>query len=262
MFEWSNVFANAIWAAIGAAGLYLKRRFENWRRSRGHGALFAGLEGPTLFVFPPRPGTGKLLPQTAIEDFLAVNNIISAYLRIGKHPPDKLRDHDHLEPFERRNNNLILICSNKSNSVTREALDLLRARNRRLADLVPYFEDVPGRPGESQIRWNRGVFPSESYKQTGPQLDDMAVIVKARNPWAQQHKILIVAGIRGIGTWGAAEMLKKGWKELYDSKDSSRSRRTKKQGDFAAIVSIHYEDHDIKSATLCQLIDLDQTYSD
>ena len=260
MFEWSGVLTSGIWAAIGASGGYLWRRLRNWRKSKGQGALFYGLEGPTLFVFPARVGPDRLLPHTAIEDFLAVNNIISAYLRIGGHPPDKLRDHNHLEHSDRRNNNLILICSSKSNSVTKEAIDLLRARNSRLADLVPYFEEVPGRPGQIQIRWNKGIFPSESYEQTGPRLDDMAVIVKARNPWAEQHKILIVAGIRGIGTWGAAEMMKKWWKEIYDSKDKSRARRTEKRGDFAAIVSIHYEDHDIKPPTLCQLVDLDNAY--
>ena len=191
-----------------------------------------------------------------------MNNIISAYLRVEKHPPDRLRDHDHLPDAERKNNNLILICSSKSNRVTKEAIDILRAKNRRLADLVPYFEDVPGKPGQIQIKWNKGVFPSESYDQSGPRLNDMAVIVKVRNPWAEQHTLLIVAGIRGVGTWGAAEMLKKWWKELYDSKDSSRNRRTRKQGDFAAIVSIHYEDHDIKGASLCQLVDLDNAYSD
>ncbi len=260
LIDWSGVLTNAIWAGIGAAGLLLWRRFHRWRTTLGHGALFAGLEGPTLFVFPARPGTGRLLPQTAIEDFLAINNIISAYLRFGGTPPDKMRDHHSLAQSERKTHNLILICSSKSNSVTREAIDLLRARNRRLADYVPYFESVDDRPDDIQIRWNQGVFPSGSYDTTGGSLDDIAVIVKARNPWAEQHKILIVAGIRGIGTWGAAEKLKKWWEELYDSKDSSRSRKTQKQGDFAAIVKIHYADHDIKSADLLQLVDLDNAY--
>ena len=198
----------------------------------------------------------------AIEDFLAINNIISAHLLTERQPPGKVRDHDRLSDSERKSNNLILICSSQSNSVTKEAIKLLRERYSRLADLIPYFEEVPHRPSEVQMRWNKGVFPSKTYCQAGPRFDDMAVIVKARNPWAEQHKILIVAGIRGIGTWGAGEKLKKWWKDIYDSKDSSRSRRTEKQGDFAAIIGVHYEDHDIVAAPLCQLADLDHAYSD
>jgi len=109
MIEWSGILTHAVWAATGGTGLYFWRRFHNWRRSLGHGALFAGLEDHTLFVFPSRPGIDRLLPHTAIEDFLAVNNIISAYLRVAKQPPDRMRDHDHLQDAERKNNNLILI---------------------------------------------------------------------------------------------------------------------------------------------------------
>ena len=262
MVDWTGLITNGVWAALGAGGAYFWRRCHRWWKSRGHGALFAGLGEPTLFVFPPRPGPGKLLPQTAIEDFLAINNIISAYIRIGMEPPHKMRDHHHFSPSsDGKNNNLILICSSKSNNITEQAINQLRGRNSRWADLIPYFESVPGKPDRIQIKWNQGTWESPSYEQTGPRLDDVAIIIKARNPWAEQHKILIVAGIRGIGTWGAAEKLKKWWEDIYEKKGSSRRRGTSKQGEFAAIVRIHYEDHDIKDATLIDMVDLDCEYS-
>jgi hypothetical protein len=198
----------------------------------------------------------------AIEDFLAINNIISAYLRVGRTPPDKIRDTDHLTPQDKRQNNLILICSSKSNKTTEEAIRLLRERTN-LKDLIPYFEGVPGAPAQIQIRCNQAIYPSASYEQenqTGGHLDDIAVVIKAQNPWAAQYKVLIVAGIRGIGTWGAAEFLKKWWKDLYLRKDRSRKRGTSKQGDFVAIVSVCYEDHDIKHVNVLHVADLDRAY--
>lgn len=259
MFDWLVVLPNALWALIGASGAYAWRRFQTWRMARGQGAIFAGLDDRTLFVFPPRQSGGALLPRVAVEDFLAINNIISAYLLIGRRPPHKIKDPDHLTAQDKKENSLILICSSKSNSATKEAIDSLRARNSRLHDLIPYFEDIPG-TNQDQIKWNKGVFPSDSFGQQGPRLDDMAIIVKAQNPWAGQHKVLIVAGIRGIGTWGAAEFLKKWWQPLYERKDASRQRRTTKQGDFAAVVSVHYEDYDIKAVTLVNVVDLDRAY--
>ena len=262
-FDWPGLVSNAVWAAIGALLLYAWTRIKAWRRSRGHSAIFVGINDPTLFVFPPRPGGDRLLPHMAVEDFLAINNIISAYLQIGRIPPAKVRDHSHLTDQDKKTNNLILICSSKSNDVTREALNLLRERNSRLRDLIPYFEDVPGAKNQIHIKWSGGTYTSDSYLQQDrrdQRQEDIAVIVKAQNPWAAQHKILVVAGIRGIGTWGAAEFLKKWWQDLYDQKDKSRARGTTKAGDFAALVRVHYEDHDIKDATLLHIVDLERAY--
>src|SRR5687768_14680294 len=206
MVDWTGLITNGVWAALGAGGAYFWRQCHRRWKSRGHAALFAGLGKPTLFVFPRRPGPGKLLPQTAIEDFLAINNIISAYIRIGEEPPDKMRDHTlFAAASDGRHNNLILICSSKSNNITEQAINKLRSRNNRWADLIPYFESVPGQPGRIQIKWEEAgcTYESPSYDQPDGPLDDVAMIIKARNPWNEQHKILIIAGIRGIGTWGA-----------------------------------------------------------
>jgi hypothetical protein len=136
---------------------------------------------------------------------------------------------------------------------------------------IPYFENgngtpakfnpVPKPPGPNgnvaledriQIQWLGGVYGSKSYDQQiegSSRRDDTAMIVKVQSPWSPQHRILIVAGIRGIGTWGAAECMKKWWEELYHQKGSSKKRGTTKSGDFAALVKVHYEGHDIKDRT-------------
>ena len=124
-------------------------------------------------------------------------------------------------------------------------------------DLIPSFEEEP-QTGRLRIRWNKGVYPSESFQQSGPDYDDVAVIVKARSPWAGQRKVLIVAGIRGFGTWGAAEFLKKWWQPLYDHKGHNKRSGSTKAGDFAALVSVRYRDYDIKNVRLLSVVDLDE----
>jgi len=168
LFELKELIPHALWAGIGGGFGYFWVHVRAWIRTRGHRALFTGLEAPLLFVFPPRTGSAStLIPRMAIEDFLAINNIVSAYLQIGLNPPDKIRDTGHLTPQDKKQNNLILICSSKSNTSTREALDLLRSRNGRLKDLVPYFDDVPGVANQIQIKCDHAIYPSASYEAIG-----------------------------------------------------------------------------------------------
>src|SRR5262245_53676351 len=126
-FDWMELVPHAIWAGIGGASVYTWNRLvERWR-AFGHGALLSGMDGPTLFVFPPRSlQDNSLLPRMAIEDFLAINNIISACLLAGRSAPDKIRDMNSLSDYEKKHNNLILICSSKSNSVTKDVIEQLR----------------------------------------------------------------------------------------------------------------------------------------
>lgn len=263
--NWRELLPHAVWAVLGGTGVYVWNWVRRTWKRRGQRALLAGLEGETLFVFPPRPGQGQtLVPRMAIEDFLAINNIISAFIRADLTPPDKVRDTEHLTRQDRERNNLVVICSSKSNQVTREVLDALRHRSSRLRESVPYFHDVPDAPGEIEVRWGKGEFRSESYKQAredAPRRHDIAIIVKAQNPWSSQHKVLVVAGTRGFGTWGAAELLKKWWKPL--ERQLRRQQGHKRGGDYAALVSVHYQDLDIKGARLEHLpVSLESAYAD
>jgi len=239
------IMPHALWALLGAAGLYMWRMFHEWRRSRGQRALLSGLEEP-LFVFPPRPGRASTLPLMAIEDFLAINNLISAYLRVGIRRPHYVKDHDKFTDDDGKKRNLILICSSKSNNATRKALERLRGSNSLIREQIPFFEEVPGKTADqpmSQIKWKGAMFCSDSYQQSPDSniFDDVAMIVKCQNPWGDSHKILIVAGIRGIGTWGAAEFLKKWWHPLYERVGNNN---------FVALVQVHCENYDIKHVNL------------
>jgi len=248
---WKELVSNLIALVIGYSLSYFWSLYHRKKRSAGQAAIFAGLAGPTKFVFPPREEVASsFLPRISIEDFMAINNIISAYILAGFDPPNKVLDSKHISDKDKRQNNLILICSSKTNTTTAEALKLLKEQNSSKTHLIPDFKNDPT-TDQIQIRWKTGIFPSETFDQKGPDYTDIAIIMKSRSPWAGQHKILIIAGIRGIGTWGAAEFVKKWWKPLYEKKAG------KKTGDFAALIQVQYENYDIKSAELLDLIDFD-----
>lgn len=262
---WMGILTGVISAAIGFGLRHAWGVFIEHRQTIGQCAIFSGLESPTLFVLPPRPlepaheMRPPILPRTSTEDFLAANNIIGAYLQIGWDPPAHIRQPDRLLPEDRSENNLILLCSSHRNEATKEAIEKLRSLNPEFSDLIPIFE-IDETTKNRQIRWNKGTFPSESFSQEGPTYNDTAVIVKAQNPWARDRKILIVAGIRGFGTWGAGEFLRKSLNELYDEKRKSRAKRISKTGNFVALVNVEYKDFDIKDVKLINIVDLDGKY--
>lgn len=102
--------------------------------------------------------------------------------------------------------NLVLICSPRSNKVTEKAL----AELGNFLDVIPDLQT----PADSELPWWKlrffgGEHESPSFRQTDPEgvRVDQAVIAKVKPPpeWHSAAKILFVFGIRGIGTWGAAK---------------------------------------------------------
>ncbi len=260
-FDWIQIIYGLIAATIGYFSRLIWVYFLTHRSAIGQRALLSGIDNPLLFVFPPREEVDSaVLPRISVEDFLAINNIISALIQIGWKGEYKIRDTQHLSEDDKKKYNMIFICSSKTNEKTGEVLEKLRSINNRMNDLVPYFEKDDS--NRVQIKWNKGTYPSDSYDQEGPELNDIAIVVKARSPWAGQRKIMVVAGIRGFGTWGAAECLKKWWKVIYHAKGSSIKRHMSKKGDFVALLNIRYESYDIKAANLLHLVDLDKELYD
>ena len=210
-----------------------------------------------VFVYPKRDDIpAAVLPRTSTEDFLAINNAISALLKISWKQPVGVRsvgagvadDGRQLSPNDRERN-LVTICSPKSNPFTRELLEELK---RQGSDIFQ-FERVENKE-EWQIVDGAACYRSLSYKQIADyqeaekrveeqEINDVAMIAKVTNPWEPKNKIIIIAGIRGIGTWGAAECLKKQWQRIYELK--RRTKQFRKNGDFAAIVEVDYNNCDI-----------------
>ncbi|OGO14912.1 MAG: hypothetical protein A2Z14_16840 [Chloroflexi bacterium RBG_16_48_8] len=233
-----------------------------------------------IFIYPPRQRDYAILPRAATEDFMGINNLISALLSIGW-SSDRfvIRDTERITQQQCEDANVITLCSPKSNSFTamvqRELLD----------DGVHhyYFDQVVIKNTESESldsepQWaitdGNGYYPSpitqalkdyekEQQKQEGTMLPplherslvDYAAVTKVRNPWRPEKHVLIVAGVRAIGTWGAAETIKK-WYDLIYKEKKGRFQRSRKDGYFSALLKIEYRNSDIIKAEIIGLIDI------
>ena len=93
----------------------------------------------------------------------------------------------------------------------------------------------------------------ESDNLMETELNDVAFIAKVTNPWNASNKIIIVSGVRGIGTWGAAEYLRKHPSMIYHKKMSSDGHS--KNGNFAVAVKVKYNNFDIEKTEFQQLVD-------
>jgi hypothetical protein len=234
----------------GIIGAYIQRRVDRRADRRPLNQLLDFGPDSLLFIFPHRDTSPEaILPRTSTEDFLAMNNFISALLKIGWSRKIGVRDTTRVSEADKRRN-LVIICSPKSNSIARTFQQELRKSHANafafesIADRICVI-DGDGARYESksyeQVKQyvNSGInipdLPSKSY-------EDYAVLTKVTSPWNERMKIVWVAGIRGIGTWGAAECIKKEWRQIYEQLPPNR-----KSCDFSALLKIEYDNCDITS---------------
>jgi hypothetical protein len=250
----SGIFIGILSAIIAS---YMYEKFQQRRDSQPlDDILNLGRKEEIIFVFPSRtdselkPNDIHILPSTSTEDFLAVNNIKSALLKIHWEGKDSVRQPEHMIENVDTQKTIFCICSVKSNSFTAKVEKKIIASlaGERLFRVQPKEET-----GKYQIWDGFSETNSPSYDQIDLHLknnilplsqghfDDFAYITKITNPWNVSAKIFIIAGIRGIGTWAAAECLKKNWKEIHDWLD-----KDKKKSNFSALIKITYENLDIK----------------
>jgi hypothetical protein len=248
--------ATGIVSAIIASILYDKLR-ELREKKPLNTLLNFGRKEPIIFVFthrtdskPTLTNSTNILPRTSTEDFLAINNIKTALLKIhwdgkdGVRQPNGFTDSDKMKY-------IFSIGSMKSNDFTADIEKSLIAQQQN-AFRVTKLQDSD----EFCITDGVAKYESQTYSQVSEYLkngiqqnelaeqtyEDFAYITKTSNIFDPKNrsKIYIVAGIRGIGTWGAAECLKKQWKQIYDKIDSS-----KKDTNFSAVIRIKYKRLDI-----------------
>lgn len=249
--DWQDVIilAAGFLLSIGAGlvGAHFQRVIDRRAERRPLSHLLNFGPDNLLVVFPQRDESPEaILPRTSTEDFLAMNNFISALLNMGWSRKVGVRDTTRVTEADKRRN-LVVICSPKSNTLA----DGLQKELKRLYPNA--FTFVPGT--EVCIRDRDGAdIHSKSYQQIRDYLaagvakselptkiyEDYAVVAKVTNPWNDKTKVVWVAGIRGIGTWGAAECIKKEWQQIYDMLPDGQ-----KEHDFSALVRIQYDNSDI-----------------
>jgi hypothetical protein len=137
---------------------------------------------------------------------------------------------------------LILICSPKANEITKDALHII---NEKYPDLNVDFTKITTNPDEWGIVFNKATLPSDSYRQVAEYLaqgkdpeeqrqDDYGLLLRANSPWNKNKSVFIIAGIRGIGTWGASRCLRERAEEII---------KKTKGGNFALIVKVTYNNY-------------------
>ena len=254
--------------SVGAAifGAYFQRKLDERRETRPLSQLLNFGKDDLYFIYPHRNDFGNntvrkdtsILPRTSTEDFMAVNNFISAL--INRRWDRKLCFHDttHVSGEDKKKN-LVIICSPKSNGFA--ALYQKEINEKHYFD--HFYEFKQDNRGEWYITDGHGIWTSPSFTMETEYLknginrdgfasqsfEDYAVITKTRNPWNEKNKIISVAGIRGFGTWGAAECVKKEWRQIF----KKLPRNCKEEG-FSALVNIKYDNFDITSIELIEII--------
>jgi hypothetical protein len=109
MTEWSGIFfltagfvLSLVAALIGAA---IQRILNRRGEMRPLNQLLNFGNDDLLFVFPHREEIYEaILPRTSTEDFLAMNNVISALIKIGWRRKIAVRDTTRLSPADKKRN--------------------------------------------------------------------------------------------------------------------------------------------------------------
>ncbi|NUO00770.1 MAG: hypothetical protein HUU01_09150 [Saprospiraceae bacterium] len=195
-----------------------------------------------------------ITPDASKEDFIAMNNFLSALIKINWRRDviviDSEKFFNNMKMYE--NKNIILFGSRKVNIVTEIYEKFLENNNIEF-----YRTERIDKDRWRIIDGEGGIFPSETYSQIELYLKngipenqigqmglcDTGYITKFSNPLKSENKVMIIAGIRGIGTWGVAECIKKKYKEIYKILQDAKTEKK----DFSIRIRILYHNYDISN---------------
>jgi hypothetical protein len=174
--------------------------------------LHFGTDDVVIVVPQEHSDKRRALPQMAIEDVFALRNVLEALASIGiKHP--KLRSPDEVTDADLRMN-VICIGGPLKSRTTKTVLEELRGaekiscRRKRADRTVEIIRN--GRafvsPSFSELRAGRVTRSSKVH--------DIAVLIREPNPRNPASVVVVLAGVRGIGTWGACDFLRKNVAQL------------------------------------------------
>jgi hypothetical protein len=190
-----------------------------------------------IFVFPtrpPDPEQPRPFRQVGMEDMLAMNFVARSLglagwsdhnivYRTSEQFETTLASPRHDNHDDERDENVVLICMSRANEAARRTLKELRAKNVVECE----FDQVPGTPDRWMIKFYGSDIYSESYDIEEAMIrrgltfregtvTDSALLAKVNNPWSRREtKMLIVAGIRGIGTWGAGQHIRQQIEDIH-----------------------------------------------
>ncbi len=192
-----------------------------------------------VFVFPTRPPKDKtrLHPDVAWEDMRAVDYVQRLLSKMHWRPAgiamrgieprgvkaETIPEHDHFLDAD-KTENVIILCSPLTNTVAHQALTELRRE-------FGLDWDITKVGARRQIMFDNHPWVEPRSSEGGPedQRVDYALLVKCSLPmWSTDSKIILLAGLRAFGTWGAAwylfHQLDKSWPSLRLGRESNEAR--------------------------------------
>lgn len=189
---------------------------------------------PTVFILPHYTGRGIYAQEdvSAMSEVGWVLHVASpSWAEIDLAPTPKEPD---------AHSNLVLIGGSRRNAMTRNVLEA-----SQLVRSVDFVRDDRG--SSVFIDGEEFHVAATEGDETAQECRDFAIVAKLQNPFYADDRVLVVAGGRGFGTWGAAKFLRKEWRRLL----------ALTAGDpFVAVVEIHlvpekhHFDHDLKRVVL------------
>lgn len=259
----SQLFAmENISMAVTAAG----RSFALGMATAGDRLGFNAQRPLSLFVPTlgrPRASVSSATAAVAAEDMFAAEAVVQAVLAQW---PDAMVE-THLinpgDPWTERRGNVGTLCRGQRNPVTEIVLadpaiqrrfklgfQELPVESGRASEWGIVFGDQPPRrsPSYEKLR-NLEAAVAQGEDQLEVDLEDYALLARFPNPWDPEAKVLVVAGVRAMGTWGAASYLTSNWHEIAAEVEGL---------DFACLLSVHakFSGFVVQGAPDSSLVDL------
>jgi hypothetical protein len=232
----------------GVVGYY--KQYWRWRQVRNI-ANFG--DGDVIFVLPHREHPpDSIVPRVAGEDVLAMMNVIYLVTRAGLPLKFKIRDTTNLSDEDKKRN-IVTIGGTEANEYTNWVLNKANVAVRfERDDSGKNF--VLKRGATTTYTSPSHLVPSDASIDVAR--EDVALLGKLRNPMNPSGDtiVIVVAGLRGIGTWAAADCLRKKHNEIYSRK--RKGRHFSKSGDFIVVLSGTYEKFDITDTGIIDFEDI------
>jgi hypothetical protein len=249
----SIIFSFILGVVTSLVATYIYAGQQRRTSSRSLRALFSFGKGEVLLVFPHRAREpSSIMPRMAIEDVFAMKNIIEilGHLRIS----NKIRDPGRLSDRDKQRN-IITFGGEKVNEFTAEILKRLPPGKS--------FSFKPDPTNANRYFIQRGAtttYTSLSFDvsdDAGPHEErkDTGFVLKHVNPNNRDSIVVVIAGIRGIGTWGASDCLRKKAEEIYGKKRAGHGY--KKTGGYVMMIEVTYKNFDILETAVIDFQDLD-----
>lgn len=192
--SWSAFITHSIFAAAGAAGAWAVQVLREKHADRAFRRLYhlpLPSRSAVKIICPSQPSDlGRNVPTT-FEDSAAQALVQAALLR--RRVEAGLMLHTAVSDLDKRDN-LFLVCGPAGNTVTQSVLETVK---------LPFlFAQIAG-SWKIVDRDGNVAHPDPSAPHT-----DYGIAATLNNPWSlEERRIWLAAGIRGLGTLGAARLM-------------------------------------------------------